>query len=45
VRAHIDLSLLHDEADVLESADINKRIAGHRDDVGVFSGLERAEQT
>ena len=37
-------TLLHDEVDPLEHADIGKRIARHRDDVGGFPGSERAEQ-
>jgi hypothetical protein len=42
--AYVDLSLLHDEGDVFEQAYIRERVTVYGNDVGIFSGLNRAKQ-
>jgi hypothetical protein len=39
----VDDAVLHDEIDLLEQRNIRERIAGYRDDVGIFAGLNRAD--
>ncbi len=38
----VDHATFHDKADALEQADVSKRIAWNRDDVGPEAGLQRA---
>src|SRR5579862_7473984 len=39
----VDFGFFHDEGDVLDGADVVERVVGGGDDVGVFAGLDAAE--